>query len=228
MKAKTLNILIIDDHEIIVEGLIIRLQRVFDEVHSFYANNARGAISLISKHPIDLVICDLSFRNGSSLDGFEIIQKIKVLKPEVKSIAHTSFDSYRIMKKSINSGFDSFLDKGCIFKDFSETVKGVIENGTFESATMKRLKSNRYEYIQSVFNASFYGIYDLSPKEIELILHCTETTDRNELAERLHISTSTVDTHFNHIYDKLKLSNRKEVALFAMEFKQELIHLTKD
>lgn len=227
MKPETINILIIDDHEVIVEGVNIRLKRIFNDVHSFFASNARNAISLISKHHIDLVICDLSFRNGSTSDGFEIIQKIKALKPDTKSIAYTSFDSYRIMKKALNSGFDSFLDKGCSFQDFSETVLGVLKKGGFESATIKRLKKNRYEYIKSVFNTSFQGIFSLSPKEIELILYCTETTDRNALAEKMHIKPTTVDTHFNHISDKLKLSNRKEVALFGMEFKDELIHLTK-
>ncbi len=225
MNPKTINILIIDDHEIIVEGLSIRLNKALDNVKCFFANNARIAISLVNQNPIDLVICDLSFRNDSTLDGFEIIRKIKTLKPDIKSIAHTSFDSYRIMKKALKSGFDSFLDKGCSYKDFSSTVKGVLKQGNFESETMKRIKSKRYEYIKSVFSDSFFGIHQLSQKEIELVLQCVNTTDRNILANKLHISPSTVDTHFSSILNKLKLSNRKEISLFALEFKNELEHL---
>ena len=225
MKPKTINILIIDDHEIIVEGLSIRLNKAIDNVKCFFANNARVAINLVTQNPIDLVICDLSFRNGSTLDGFEIIKKIITLKPSVKSVAHTSFDTYRVMKKAIESGFDSFLDKGCSYKDFSKTVKGVLKQGNFESETMKRIKSKRYEYIKSVFSDSFFGIHQLSHKEIELVLQCVNTTDRNILANRLHISPSTVDKHFSNILNKLQLSNRKEITLFAMEFKDELERL---
>ncbi len=225
MKQKTTNILIIDDHEVIVEGLKIRLKKILDNVQCYYANNGRNALSLITQQSVDLVICDLNFRNDSTLDGFEIINKIKYLKPSVKSIAHTSFDTYRVMKKAIESGFDSFLDKGCSFKDFSETVKGVLQQGKFESGTMERLKNNRYEYIKSVFNDSFFGIYNLSNRQIELILFCAQTTDKEELAELMNISPTTVNTHFSRILDKLKLSHRKEIALFAKEFKSELERL---
>ena len=225
MKPETTNILIIDDHEVIVEGLKMRLEKALEHINVHYVNNGRDAISLISKYPVDLVICDLNFRNDSSLDGFAIIKKIKALKPEVKSIALTSFDSYRIMKKALKSGFDSFLDKGCSFQDFSKTVKGVVTQGKFESGTMERLRKKRNEYIESVFSESFLGIYSLSHRQIELILYCTKTTNKNELAEMMRITPSTVDSHFSKILDKLKLSQRKELALFAEEFKDELEQL---
>ncbi len=225
MKTQTTNILIIDDHEVIVEGLKIRFRKVLDNVHCYYANNGREALRLVTQYPVDLVICDLNFRNDSTLDGFEIIQKIKTLKPKVKSIAHTSFDSFRIMKKAFKSGFDSFLDKGCSFLDFSQTVKGVMEHGKFTSGTMERLKNKRYEYIKSVFNDSFLGLYNLSNRQIELILNCEKTTNKHKLAEMMHVSPTTIDTHFSRILDKLKLSSRKEIALFAKEFNDELVRL---
>ena len=225
MKPEATNILIIDDHEVIVEGLKIRLKKVLDNVICHYANNGRNALSLITKHQIDLVICDLNFRNDSTLDGFEIIKKIKTLKPQIKSIAHTSFDSYRIMKKALESGFDSFLDKGCSFRDFSQTVKSVLAHGNFESGTMERLKKRRNEYIKSVFSDSFLGLYSLSHRQIEIILNTIHTTEKKELAQIMNISPSTVDTHFRKILDKLNLTHRKEIALFAKEFKNELEQL---
>ena len=117
------------------------------------------------------------------------------------------------------------MDKGCSFRDFSQTVKGVLANGTFESGTMERLKKRRNEYIKSVFNDSFLGLYNLSHRQIELILNSIHTTDKKELAQIMNISPSTVDTHFSKILDKLNLSQRKEIALFAKEFKSKLEHL---
>ena len=225
MKPQTTNILIIDDHEIIMEGLKKRLKEVFEDVNCYFANNGRIAISLLTKHDIDLVICDLNFRNETGPDGFEIIKTIKSLKPKVKTIAYTSFDSYRIMKKTLESGFDSFLDKGCSFKDFSQTVKGLLAQGKFESDTMKRLKKKRKEDTKSIYGDSYFGIYNLSKRQIELILNCIHTTDRMQLAEMMHITPSTIDTHFSRILDKLDISHRKEIALFAQEFKNELEQL---
>jgi len=222
---KNPNILIIDDHEIIAEGVKLRISNFLPKANCFFAENSRMALMKLNQNQIDLIICDLSFRNDIERDGFYIIKHVLAFEPKIKSIAYTSFDSYRVMNKAIESGFDSFLDKGCSYSEFSNTVLNVLKKGKFESDIMKKLKSKREVFVRSIFSDSHYGFHNLSEREVELVINCAKTTNKEELGELMNISPHTVDSHFKHVLEKLNLKHRKEVALFSMEFKDELLNI---
>lgn len=217
-----MNILIIDDHQLVKEGIEARIKKVKSEAHCYFASNARLAISKIHEISIDLVFCDLEFSGETDTDGFYIIKNILKLKPKVKVIALTSYNSYRIMKKAIASGFHSFLDKGCSFEEFSETLLNVNANGNYESPTMKRLLKKRNQLLGTIFSESLYGVFDLSNRERELALLSAETTDRQELAKKMNVTPYTIDTYFKKILSKLNLKHRQELSLFSLEFEDEL------
>ena len=132
------------------------------------------------------------------------------------------------MKKALNSGFLSFLDKGCSSKEFEETLLNVLEKGAYKSKTMCKLYKNRNEYTRSIFINSIYGISELSEKELELTLLSKKTTNRQELSKIMKKSPYTIDTHFKRICEKLQLQHRKEVAFFSAEFYEELLKAQKE
>ncbi len=219
-----MNILIIDDHPFIKEGIEARVKKVMPKAHCFFAANSRIAISRIHEVSIDLIFCDLEFSNETNIDGFTIIESILEFEPRIKVIALTNYNSYRIMKKAIASGFHSFLDKGCSFKEFSETLLNVSTEGKYESPTMKRLLKKRSNFLNTIFSESLYGISDLSPRERQLTLLSAKTTDRQELAKEMNVTPYTIDTYFKNTLSKLNLKHRQELALFSLEFKNELLN----
>lgn len=171
---------------------------------------------------IHLILCDLEFNNEEDIDGFYIIKNIQAFEPRIKCIALTNYNSYRIMKKAIASGFHSFLEKGCSLKVFSETVTNVLVSDYFESETMKLLLKKRNNFLSTIFAESLYGISSLSPREIELTLLSSTTTDRHKLAKMMNIKPSTIDTYFKDILKKLQLKHRQELSVFSLEFKEEI------
>jgi len=218
-----MNILIIDDHELIKEGVEARIKEALPKATCYFATNARMAISKIHETDIDLILCDLEFSNEKELDGFYIMKSILEFEPRIKTIALTNYNSYRIMKKAIANGFHSFLEKGCSFEEFKETLKMVIKQGSFKSDTMKRLYKKRNQFLKTIFSESLYGISDLSQREQELTLLAAKTTDRQELAKLMKVSPYTIDTYFKDILSKLQLKHRQELSLFSIEFKEELL-----
>lgn len=217
-----MNILIIDDHEIVSDGIIKRLKKVLPNASCYYASNIRLAYALMHQVDVELVICDLEFENEPDKDGFYIVEKILSLEPRIKIIALTHYNSYRIMRKAKSFGFNSFLNKGCSFQDFSDAINGVLQHGNYQSKTEERLIKKRKMISKNIFSESLQGIYDLSKRELELTILSSKTTDRQELAEIMAINPFTVDSHFKNILSKLSLSNRKELAIFAMDFNDEL------
>lgn len=223
IKTKLMNVLIIDDHQILEDGIKKRIVKVFPNAICFFADNVRTAIAKTQEIKIDLILCDLEFNNDPKNDGFFIIKSILKFEPRTKAIAYTNYNSYRIMKKALQSGFLSFLDKGCSSEEFEETVLNVMEKGTYKSETMRKLLKSRNQFTRSIFSDSIYGISDLSKKELELTLLSKETTNRQELSEITGNTPYTIDTYFKSITSKLKLNHRKDVAFFCTEFYDELM-----
>jgi len=218
-----MNILIIDDHQLVKEGIEARIKKAVPEAQCFFATNARMAISKINEKEISLVFCDLEFNNEPRLDGFYIIKNLLEFEPRIKAIALTNYNSYRVMKKAINSGFHSFLEKGCSFKEFSNTLINVNANGAYESQTMKKLYKKRNSFLGTIFSDSLYGISDLSEREKELTILSASTTDRQQLAKKMNVTPYTIDSYFKSILSKLNLKHRQELSMFSLEFKDKLL-----
>jgi len=223
-----MNVLLIDDHPIIEEGLKSRVLQVLPNAQCFFAKTSREAIACVHQQEIHLIFSDLEFNNQPETDGFTIIASILKKHPKVKVIAHTNYNSYRIMKRVTESGFHSFLYKGCSYQDFADTVKNVLQKGSYISQSMKELLKKRSRYLRTLFADSLYGISNLSKRELALTLLARETLDKNDLAIKMKNSPSTIDSYFQHIIQKLSLKNRQEVALFSLEFYDELLKAEKE
>jgi DNA-binding NarL/FixJ family response regulator len=220
-----MNVLIIDDHQIVEDGLRKWFLKINPKTTCYFVDNVKSASTILQKYSIELILCDLDLKNDKKNDGFKFIEGIVSFEPNTKAIAYTGYDSYRIMKKALNSGFLSFLNKGCTFKDFEETITMVLESGKHESETMKELFKKRYEFTRSIFSDSINGVSDLSDKELELTVLTVETTDKNILGKKMGVKPSTIDSYFQKITEKLHLKHRQDVAFFSNEFEEELLKM---
>lgn len=221
-----MNFLIIDDHNVIEEGTKKWLLKIYPNANCYFVDNLKRANAILHQYSINLIICDLDLKNDID-DGFKFVKNLLSFEPRTKAITYTGYESYRIMKKAKNAGFSSFLNKGCTFKEFEDTVLNVLQNGYYESKIMKELNTKRYEFTRSIFSDSINGINDLSEKELELTLLAQETIDKHILGKKMGIKPSTIDSHFLKITKKLSLKHRQDVAFFSKEFKNELLKVLK-
>lgn len=219
-----MNFLIIDDHNVIEEGTKKWLLKIKPNANCYFVDNLKRANAILHQHNIDLIICDLELKNDVD-DGFKFMKNLLSFEPRTRAIAYTGYESYRIMKKAKSVGFSSFLNKGCTFKEFEETITNVIKNGNYESKIMKELLTKRYEFTCSIFSDSINGVSDLSEKEIELTILAQETTNKHILSRKMGVKPSTIDSHFLKITEKLNLKHRQDVAFFSKEFKFDLLKI---
>jgi DNA-binding NarL/FixJ family response regulator len=222
-----MNVLIVDDHEEIMAGIEKRVLHVFPDATCHFATKYRDANFIVRKKSIDLLLCDLEFKNDSENDGWHLLRKIRHVFPDIKAIAYTSHGSYNIMKKSMEAGYHSFLEKGCSLDDFKLTLRGVLKCGTFESPSIKRLKKNRYSIVEQKFKDTLQALYELSPRELQVALLASETTNSELIADSIStdenpVKSSSVETYIRRIMGKLTIHNRTDLVLFCAEFKTEL------
>lgn len=222
-----MNVLIIDDHEEIAEGVKTRVLNVFPEANCFFASKSRDAVFIVRSQSINLILCDLEFKNDPINDGWTILAKIHAINPKIKTIAYTSHSSYQVMKESIKFGFHSFLEKGCSLDDFATTLEGVMEFGDFESPTIARLKKKRYTIIDRKFHDSLESISELSQRELQVADLLSETLDVHSIAKAISVKEkmvkpTTVDTYIKRIMSKLSIHSRADLAMFCSEFREQL------
>lgn len=224
-----MNILVLDDHTYLKEGVELRIKELLPHANCIFSTDIKGASVKVIEEDINLVVCDLDFSNECECDGFEFMHRVRESRSDIKVIAFTNYNSYRVLNKARKAGFNSYLVKSCSVDEFHDTLRNVIENdGEYISLSMKNILKKRYKHNETVFSDSFYGINNLSSKEINLLILSAETTDRNKLAKKISKSPFTVDAYYKSILKKLNLKSRSEVQFFAKEFMEELLKMKRD
>ena len=88
-----MNILLIDDHETLVDGIRNWVAKIQPEANFYYAQTAKAVHALVYQKEINVVICDLELNQDPEIDGFNLIEKLLEFEPRIKVIAYTGFNS---------------------------------------------------------------------------------------------------------------------------------------
>lgn len=199
---KPINILIADDHQIVIDGLKLLLEtnenfQVVGEV-----NNGLGVIDFLKNDQPDIVILDI---NMPHMDGISCAKQVKLDYPQVKVILLTMYAQKSFIEEIIKIGID-----GCLLKDNS---------GKELAEAIDRVHSGRSYYDQiQLFSSKDEEIkhYKLSSREIEIIRALADGKSSSEIASELFISLHTVKTHRKNILRKLSLHNSADLIKYAL------------
>lgn len=224
MKSKnnsfTKNILLVDDHQIVVDGI----QSLLEDIPGFkvvgIANNGQEALQMIKIMKPDIVLMDIDM---PVMNGMVAAQKSKQDFPEVKIIILSLHFENPIIQKMLEIGVDGYLLKNA---DSSEVIHGIqmvaagkkyfsggvtlslaSKTNTFQSALKKTNSSEKFTL--------------LSNREIEILKAIAEGFSSKEIAKQLFISPRTVETHRTNIMKKLEV--KKLAGLIRLAFQVGLI-----
>ncbi len=205
------QIVLIEDHEIVLQGLRTSLQNLNEEtvIHSF--NDSKNALDFLHFNAPDLVITDLDMPKPN---GIEICINIKKHHPDVKFLAFTSFEAKELMDDCLKAGFNGFLEK----KKGIEKIREAVETILFESE----------DYFPAV-HLNFLNSYrpprvaELSEREIEIIKLICSGLSSKEIGAELFIEVNTVESHRKNIFRKVKVKNVAGMIHYA--FKNGIVEI---
>ena len=206
---KTYNILIVDDHQLIIDGLsgILKDEKIISEIYS--AKNGEEAIEQIRKQPIDCVLMDISM---PKINGHDATKVIKQERPDIKVIVVSMYSDASVVIKLLKAGADAFIIKNTGKEEVLRAIERVMNNEKYVS---NELNLNLYQHLGLGRNQS--TSQNLTPRETEIIRYIGSGMTNHEIAERLFLSTSTVDTHRKNILAKLQLKNTAALVRYAAE-----------
>jgi NarL family two-component system response regulator LiaR len=208
-KPQTITVLIIDDHQLVREGVRNFLQRLRDITVVGEAGSGQEGLRLASELAPDVVLMDLVM---PEMDGVETTRRLKQTSPRTQVIVLTSFDDDQHILPAIRAGALSYILKDVGTAALAEAVRKAARG----EVTMTPLVAARVmrELRQGGQPATQVGA-DLSEREIEVLRLIAEGRSNTEIAERLVISEHTVKRHVSNILSKLHLADRTQAAVYA-------------
>jgi DNA-binding NarL/FixJ family response regulator len=204
------NILIVDDHQLIIDGLtgILKEEKLIGSIQS--AINGQEAIERVMNNDIDCVLMDI---NMPLVNGYEATKIIKKQKPHIKVVIISMLSDDRVVEKLLKTGADAFMVKDIDRRELLEVIEKVMHNEKYISPELNFRLTNYYTMHEK--NESIVAA--LAPREIEIIRYIEAGISTRQIAEKLSISISTVDTHLKNILAKLGLRNAAALRKYVIE-----------
>ncbi|MGQ8335262.1 response regulator transcription factor [Sunxiuqinia sp. A32] len=213
------NIIIVDDHKIFRDGLIMLLNN-FDFVSVVgEASNGEEFLELIDDVKPDIVLMDI---NMPKMNGIEATKQALNKFPELKVIALTSFADDEFIEQMISAGVEGYMLKRSDIEDFEKAIKKVADGGSYFSAEIiKVISRNLYKNKERKSGKQLIAQFTSREKEI-LNLIC-KGLNNEQIAELIHLSHKTVEKHKSNLFQKTETFNTVNLVIYA--FKNELISL---
>lgn len=207
--SRKCNLLIVDDHQLIIDGLtgILKEESIIGTIYA--ASNGEEAIACIAANPVDCVLMDISM---PKINGHEATKIIKQEQPHIKVIVVSMFSDASVVIKLLKAGADAFIVKNTGKEEVLRAINKVMSNERYVS---NELNLNIYQHLGSA--RSNHSKTQLTTREIEIVQHISNGLTNHEIADKLFISPSTVDTHRKNILAKLELKNTAALVRYAAE-----------
>jgi DNA-binding NarL/FixJ family response regulator len=201
------QILLVDDHSIVTDGIKALLQGEADLSIKGEAHNGQMALEMLRILKVDLVLMDIDM---PVMSGTEAIRLIKREFPDIKVIMLTMHDEKAVIHKLIELGADGYLLKNSSKEELLVCIRGVLRNERY-------ISSEATAILLSVDEKKDTGpLSQLTEREIEIVKLIADGLSNKEIGDRLFISHRTVDTHRTNLMSKLDVHNVAGIVKFAI------------
>ncbi len=211
--SRMIRVLIADDHTLVRQGIRLLLETAPDLQVVGEASDGAEAIRLARELNPDLVLMDIAM---PKVDGLEATREIKRALPQVQILVLTMHEGEDYFFKILAAGAGGYVLKRAAATDLLTAVRAVAGGEVFlYPSVAKKLVA---DYLGRVEGRDADGrvAESLTPREEEVLGHIAAGLSNREIAERLTVSLSTVQTHYAHIIEKLNLRNRTELVKYAL------------
>ena len=210
-KSNVFSILIVDDHEVVRNGIrsYLETNKMFEVVGE--ADSGEAAVKLVSELIPDIVLLDLIM---PGMDGVETTRQIKKISPRTQVVVLTSYHEDVHIFPALKAGAISY-----ILKDMKmEKLLDALQRAVRHEVTLHPLVAERVlENIRGGNTEEPALFTELTERELDVLRLIAKGMTNSQIAETLVISENTVKGHVSNILSKLHLADRTQVAVYAWQ-----------
>lgn len=217
MKGR-IKVHVADDHMILIEGIIAMLNT--DKEIEVVGHSLTGmqVLKWFETNTADILVLDI---NMPELDGIEVLKKFNKKKQHQKIIMLSSYDDVKLVKELTTYGADGFISKTSAGEHIIKAIKSVQNDVPYFSDDIK----------EGLFNLAIgHRVVDgsrpkpsatssLTDRELEVLKLVAEEYSTQEMADKLLLSTNTVETYRKSLLKKLNVKNAVGLAMYAVKHK---------
>ena len=197
------KIIIIEDQTMLLEMIKKTLEHETDLEVIAYDSDAKNIITLCKQYHPDIVLMDICTENNSS--GITNCGKLKEIYPDIKVIIMTGMPDINFIKQAKENNANSFIYKNISKDSLISVIKNTLEGYSMYPDTKSHKDLKKSEFLN-----------DLTEKELEVLTMYCKLLDRQEVADSLNISMSTLKTHITSILQKTNYESLSKLAIYCV------------
>lgn len=207
-----MRIVLVDDHEIVREGMCALLQRCPDIEVVGQAGDGRTAVALVQKLQPDIVIMDIGMPN---LNGIDATQQMLAENPHLKILALSTHSDAWMVAKMIRAGAKGYMLKESAFSELANALQAIMEGKTYLCSKIASVVFT--DYVNMLTNPNWAAGEPLTAREREVLQLVAEGHTTRQIAKILGLSPKTVDSHRDHIMKKLNIRTIAGLTKYAIQ-----------
>jgi DNA-binding NarL/FixJ family response regulator len=201
--TEMVHIMLVDDHPLVRDGLRARLEAVPHFRVVAEADSGAEALALAGSTRIDLVLMDITMRDGS---GIEATARLTTNFPDIAVLILSMHDKLEYVTQAMQAGARGYVLKDAPGKDIVLAIDTVVAGGIYYSAAVARQLARPATQDNQ-----------LTSREQEVLRHIANGESNKQIARALDLSVRTVETHRLNIKRKLGIEGQAELIKFAVQ-----------
>ncbi len=211
------RLILTDDHPVITQGIkaILEHEKDVEIIAEFRDGQALLQSPLINK--ADLLLLDL---NMPRIDGLQVLEYFKDTGINLKIIVVSAYNSQKLIMECREAGASAYIIKTENLSSLKDIITQVIQGEKVfpDFSSLEPEPNDKFSYLDN-----FLIKYKLTKREVEIIKMVCDGKTSSDIAERLSLSTFTVQTHRKNIFKKLSLDSSNPMAMYEFASKSGLI-----
>ena len=206
-----ISVMLADDHSVVREGLKALLEKEDDIQITAQAGSGREAITVCRDKKPEIILMDITM---GDMNGIDATKQLKQEMPEVKVIALSMHSDVRFVSSMFEAGASGYLIKESPSSEVANAIRKVHGGEIYLCSDIQ--KHVVEDYARRMGEGVFEMESPLSSREREVLQLLAEGKNSKEIASELHLSVKTIETHRQHIADKLDIHNLADLTKYAI------------
>jgi DNA-binding NarL/FixJ family response regulator len=206
-----IKIILADDHKLMREGLKSLLNQQTDITVIAQADNGREAVQLAERMEADVVVMDVSMPD---LNGIDATRQIVSRAPKTRVIALSMHSDRQFVVEMLRAGAAGYMVKDSAFEELASAIRTVAKGQTYIAPKIGKFSMD--DVATHFEEEPLLAAPRLTDREREVLQLIAEGKGTKEVAAELHLSAKTVETHRQHLMDKLDIYSVAELTKYAI------------
>ncbi|MBD5779252.1 response regulator transcription factor [Pelagicoccus sp. NFK12] len=209
----SIRVFIVDDHPLVRQGLtqIIGGQEDFEVCGE--AEDSPSAMRGIDNTKPDVVIVDISLQGNN---GLELIKNLKAIHEKLPILVFSMHDESIYAQRALRAGAKAYVMKKESSEKIIEAIRKILKGEIYVSPRVA--DQVLHQIVNGPSNASASPVDRLTDRELEVVQLIGRGLSTREIAESLHLSVKTIESHRAHVKEKLNLRNATELVQFSVQW----------